>query len=142
MKVKKKICSNCNKEEIIWKNSEGKRFCQKCWKLELTSTSYSKKCKPIKQKARSLPRYSKKRKDSDKEYSEGRKIFLSNYPLCQAHLPSICTQISTDVHHVAGRMGSLYLDRSNWLSVCRTCHSWIENNLKSAREMGLSKSKI
>ena len=137
MQVKPKICHNCNQLKVIWKNSEGKRFCKQCW------GAHSKKSQPIPiAKQKRLPSRSSKRIKLDTEYSARRKVFLSLKPMCEAHLPSICTQQSTDVHHKAGRTGELYLDETHWLSVCRACHMWIEEHPSSAKEMGYSINRL
>ena len=66
---------------------------------------------------------------------------------------------SLSIHHIAGRSGKLLYDPENFLVVCMAgstylnekypesnqtegCHPWIERNLKLARELGYSKSKI
>ena len=134
---KKKLCSSCGELNIIWKNDGGKRFCKRCW------SAHSAKSKPnptAKQKR--LPQHSPKRIKLDTEYSARRKVFLSLKPMCEAHLPSLCTQQSTDVHHKAGRTGELYLDETHWLSVCRACHMWIEEHPSSAKEMGYSINRL
>jgi hypothetical protein len=60
--------------------------------------------------------------------------------MCQAHLPN-CTNIATDVHHKSGR-GINYLDVSTWMSVCRTCHTWIELNPLKAKSLGHSIDRL
>jgi len=60
--------------------------------------------------------------------------------MCQAKT-HVCTLKSTDVHHMKGR-GKYLNDTSTWLSVCRTCHEWIENNPKDAKELGYSISRL
>lgn len=66
---------------------------------------------------------------------------------------------SLSIHHIAGRGGKLLYDTENFLVVCMAgstylnekypesnqtegCHPWIERNLKLARDLGYSKSKI
>ena len=61
--------------------------------------------------------------------------------MCQAHLPQVCSQVSTDVHHMKGRIGDLLLDQTHWLSVCRGCHNWIELQPEQAKQMGFSKNR-
>jgi len=116
--MKKKICSECNKESIIWKKVKDKLYCKYCWFKQ----------NPSKPKTRS-----KKRIIEEKEYSKLRIEFLTNNPYCQAKLPG-CTFNSTDVHHMEKR-GVNYLNINSWLSACRVCHSWIELNKKEAREL-------
>lgn len=45
--------------------------------------------------------------------------------------------LTDDVHHRRGRSGLLLFDIRHWLAVCRTCHDWIRDNPKKARELGL-----
>lgn len=136
MKVNKKHCDKCGELRVIWKNDGGKRFCKYCWSAHKTTG----KIKPtIKQKR--IPPRSPKRIIQDAEYSKKRIIFLTDNPLCQAHLPGICTNLSTDVHHKKGRVGTLFLDETHWLSVCRACHSYIETHPKESRLIGHSESK-
>lgn len=137
MQVKQKICHNCNQLKVIWKNSGGERFCKQCW------SAHSAKSKPKPTAIQKpIPARSPKRIKLDAEYSVKRKVFLSLKSMCEAHLPSICTQQSTDVHHKAGRTGDLYLDEEHWLSVCRACHMWIEEHPASAKEMGFSTNRL
>jgi hypothetical protein len=75
------------------------------------------------------------------EYSKKRAAFLALYPICQAKLVG-CTATTTDVHHKAGRVGDNYLKVSTWLAVCRNCHKFIEENPESAKELGLSESRL
>lgn len=137
IKAKKKKCDKCDEVKLIWKNSGGKRYCQRCWSAHSATTMP----KPTARQKQIPPRSSKRIK-ADAEYSLLRKKFLMDYPLCKAHIPGICTNLSTDVHHMAGRIGSLYLDVDNWLAVCRACHMHIETHPIESREQGFSKSKI
>lgn len=135
MKAIKKLCDGCGELCLIWKNKEGKRYCKRCW----SAHSATKKIKPTQK--RISPR-SPKRVKADAEYSARRKVFLTKNPMCHAHLPGICTQYATDVHHKAGRTGSLYLDETHWVALCRACHSYVEAHPKEAREMGLSELRL
>ena len=132
-----KSCSKCNKQKPIWKNHEGKRFCKQCW------GAHSGKPKPIPTvKQKKLPSRSSKRKEQEVIYSKQRKEFLALKPMCEAHLPSVCTKVSTDVHHMKGRVGDLLLDETHWLSVCRGCHYWIEFRPEAAKALGFSKNRL
>jgi hypothetical protein len=134
MVAKFKICDGCKKPRRIWKNSGGLKFCQQCWSAQNPQPIPTGKQKKI------APR-SPKRAKEETEYTKERRKFLLERPMCEAHLPGICTQHSTDVHHTySGKDRSQYfLVTSTWLSVCRMCHDWIHENSRSAREMGLLK---
>lgn len=134
---KLKRCDGCENDKVIWKNHEGKRYCKQCWSAHSGTT----RTKPT-AKRKALPFRSPKRIKEEAEYSKERKVFLSERCMCEAHLSGICTQYSTDVHHKAGRSGTLYLDKRFWLAVCRACHMWIETHPKEARELGFSESKL
>ena len=131
--IKLKLCSSCNKEQLIWRSIGKDKYCRQCW-LKDNSTPLPKKVlKPIKPKA-------DKQDPLDKLYSIMRKDFLSLHPGCQARLKD-CTLQSTDVHHKKGR-GLHYLDKLTWLSVCRSCHTWIELHPKEAKELNFSLNRL
>jgi hypothetical protein len=83
---------------------------------------------------------SRKMQRTDAKYSKLRREFLTNYPMCQAALPR-CTHKSSEIHHKKGR-GIYHNDVTTWLSVCRTCHNWIELNPTEAKELGFSIKRI
>ena len=131
MTPKLKQCAACGEDKVIWKNHEGEKYCKDCW--------YKKA--PVKFPAKKLiNKKSEKRQVSDQLYSKLRKLFLERYPYCQAKLDG-CLTHSTDVHHKSGRDDN-YLNQDTWLSVCRTCHQWIELNPIKAKEMGFSTSRL
>lgn len=135
---KKKICDGCKEESFIWKNVDGKKLCKQCSYTGVAKLSINKptaKAKPI------APR-SQKRSKEEKLYSAKRIIFLQEHPMCEAHLPGICTEYSTDVHHKEGRIGDLLLDDTKWLALCRSCHDWCENHPTEAQEKGFSIKRI
>lgn len=87
-----------------------------------------------------IKKVSKKMAKNNSEYSELRKLFLSKKPMCEAKIHN-CTLKSTDIHHKKGR-GEYYLDTTTWLSVCRSCHDWIEDNPEDAKELGFSENRL
>lgn len=129
---KKKLCNNCNTEQFIWKNDKGSRYCKNCW------YKYKQENKPLKRKP--INRKSKTMQIIDLAYSKLRKKFMEEKPMCEAALPG-CTGQSTDVHHKKGR-GKYHLMVSTWLSVCRHCHTYIEEHPAEAQELGFSEKRI
>jgi len=129
---KKKLCNNCNTLQFIWKNDKGSKYCKYCWYKSKDTKSKPLVRKPINSK-------SKKMKEIDKAYTILRRKFMENKPMCEASL-HCCTGESTDVHHMKGR-GIFHLVVKTWLSVCRTCHIWIEANPTQALEMGFSEKR-
>ena len=87
----------------------------------------------------SLNKSSQKMNKINSEYSKLRKKHLEQFPMCQAKIYK-CTLKSTDIHHMKGR-GKYHLDTSTWLSVCRSCHDWIEKNPEDAKELGYSQKR-
>lgn len=136
MKAKKKFCDGCGELRYIWKNvsEQGlrKRFCKFCWSRQDSISKKKKAYKP------SLAIRSPKMKKAQAAYLKVRMNFLLKYPHCQAGIPGRCTHNSTDVHHKAGRIGALLTDTEHFLSVCRSCHTWIELNPLEAKELGYS----
>lgn len=86
-----------------------------------------------------MKKVSKKLAGLQREYSKLRKEWLADRPMCQAKIHR-CSLKSTDVHHKKGR-GVYLLDTNTWLSVCRSCHNWIETHPEDAKELGFSISK-
>lgn len=125
--VKLKKCAGCNELKHIWKSHGKEKYCQPCW--------YSI------DKPKSISPVSTKRRGEMDTYSKLREAFLVVKPHCEAKLVG-CTAKATDVHHKAGRVGDNYLKIGTWLSVCRSCHSWIETNPLEAKELGFSESRL
>lgn len=144
MIAKKKKCDGeCGQEAYIWKSSktEGKKYCKNCYLKHKNRCVQDKaSTKPTKKQYR-IPSKSSKKAKLDIAYSILREQYMKGKPLCEAHLPNICTKVSTDIHHKAGR-GIFQNDTTTWLSVCRSCHNWIEMNSDAAKEMGLSINRI
>lgn len=133
MDQKLKKCDGCQKDKLIWKRYQGKKYCKDCcYSLEINKKQPVKPSKPLSKK-------SSKQTKLDAAYSVIREAFLKANPFCQAKL-SGCLLNSTDVHHKAGR-GIYMLDSTLFLSVCRMCHNKIEENPVMAKEMGFSVSR-
>jgi hypothetical protein len=124
---KLKKCAGCSQLKHIWKSDKKDKYCKECWyNIE---------------KPKSIAPVSKKRQVAMDEYSKRRLAFLALHTSCQAKLVS-CTGLATDVHHKAGRVGDDYLNMNKWLAVCRSCHTWIEQNPAEAKELGFSESRL
>jgi hypothetical protein len=124
---KLKKCAGCNELKHIWKSHGKDKYCQPCW--------YSI------EKPKSISPVSEKRRGEMDEYSRLRDAFLTAKPRCEAKLVG-CTGVSTDVHHSKGRVGDNYLKIGTWVSLCRSCHKFVEENPLEAKELGLSKSRL
>ena len=127
IQAKLKKCAGCEQMKHIWKSHGKEKYCQQCW--------YSI------EKPKSISPVSAKRRVEMDEYSKKRVAFLTLHTNCQAKLVG-CMGKASDVHHKAGRVGDNYLKISTWLAVCRTCHTWIENNPEEAKELGHSESRF
>jgi hypothetical protein len=82
-----------------------------------------------------------KRAKQEREYSKLRDKFLQANPYCQAMI-QCHGLLATEIHHKKGKIQGLLTDTDYFLSVCRTCHQWIENNPLEAKELGLSLSRL
>jgi hypothetical protein len=127
IQVKLKKCAGCNELKHIWKSHGKEKYCQPCW--------YSI------DKPKSISPVSAKRRVEMDEYGKKRTAFLIVNPHCKAKLQG-CTGVATDVHHKAGRISDNYLHMNRWIAVCRSCHKWIEENPKEAKELGFSESRL
>ena len=102
--------------------------------------------KPVKKAGKPKPRQSKPPKKVSKKqakelrnYTKVRKGFLVSRPRCEFEG---CNQVSTEVHHKAGRTGANLYNIGNFLAVCRTHHQWIELNPEEAKAKGYSLSRL
>jgi len=136
LQAKLKKCDGCSEVTTIWKKEGTQKFCRHCWNKQFKGLSSIKK--PTAKKPLS-PR-SPKQVKLDALYSVLRKSYMERYPFCLAKLPG-CSINATDIHHKMGRTGKLYLDETEFLSVCRTCHGWIEVHPTEAKLLNLSKSR-
>jgi hypothetical protein len=127
IQAKLKKCAGCNELKHIWKSHKKDKFCKECWyKIE---------------KPKSISPVSEKRRGEMDTYSKLREAFLVVKPHCEAYLVG-CTRTSSDVHHKVGRTGENYLKVGTWLSVCRSCHTYIETHPEEAKELGFSESRL
>ena len=145
MKPRKKFCDGCGEQRYIWKNvteqSLRKRYCKNCWsRQDYLQQKPSADKKPLAKRS-PIKKRSAKRKKQEAKYLKIRMDFMLKHPHCQAGIPGRCTHHSTDVHHKAGRVGDLLTDERYFLSVCRSCHTWIELNPLEAKELGYSESR-
>lgn len=93
----------------------------------------SETVKPVKP----INKESDKLKEDLKIYKKDARRFITQNPLC-----GICKQPATTIHHRAGRIGDLLLDRSKWLSLCMPCHQRVTEDSAWAIENGYSISRL
>jgi hypothetical protein len=93
----------------------------------------------LKSKRKAIKPVSDKRKAQNAEYSVLRKQFLEEHPICQFER---CNEPSTQCHHKRGREGPWLTDVTEFMAVCMTHHSWIENNREEAAEKGYLKLRL
>ncbi len=137
IKAKTKLCDGCGEPKFIWKNQGGKRYCKQCW----SALSVTTKPKPTAKQKRIPPR-SLKRSKEEAIYSIKRGLYLEKHPMCEAHIPNICSGKATEVHHKRGRTGDDLTNEEFFLAVCHFCHVYIENNRLFAMEQGFSIKRI
>jgi hypothetical protein len=133
-------CSTCGKHREIVKRKPSGNYCHYCNQKRLDEKKGPKEIKPI-------AKESIKRGKENRIYLAERKKHLTENPECEAKVIDekgkfICTYIATDCHHMAGKTGKLYTDKTNFLAVCRECHRWIELNPIEAKKRGFSRSRL
>ena len=134
---KTKVCAGCLKQRFIYKSHGTKKFCKLCWGKYLKGDAPS----GISSKVKAINKASSKKEKADYLYAIARKSYLENKPMCEAKLPG-CSLNATDIHHKKGRVGDNFLDTTNFLAVCRSCHGIIEEHVEMAKEEGFSKSRL
>lgn len=105
-------------------------------------TKTSLKAKTGLKATKSLQPRSSKMKEIYKTRSVFVKDFLEENQNCQAHWDDNCYNKSTDVHEILPRgVGGKIIggDLSNYMAVCRYCHTMITDNPEEAHKRGLRK---
>jgi hypothetical protein len=136
LQAKLKKCDGCSEVTTIWKKEGTQKFCKQCWSKQFKGLSSTKK--PTAKKPMRLQ--SSKIVKLNAAYSILREQYLKHHPHCEAHLPG-CAINACDIHHKKGRVGTLFLDDTEFLAVCRQCHTWIETHPKEAKLLNFSKSR-
>jgi len=91
-----------------------------------------KDLKPIK-------KVSDKRAIQLREYNKKRDEYLLAHWHCEFQG---CKQLSTDLHHLRGRVGRLLTDERYFKAFCREHHTFVELNPKFAKDNGYSLSRL
>jgi len=140
--MKLKECSECKVLGPLWKANP--KLCKSCW-LKISSSKQLKSKndtptrKPIKSSAYRIKSVSDKKLIELKEYRVVRDGYLSANKICEH--PE-CKNLSEDLHHAKGRVGSLLTDVRYFKALCRRCHRWVEDNPDEAKAIGLSLSRL
>jgi hypothetical protein len=81
---------------------------------------------------KAFPKQVRPKIDRQQEYGKIRTKFLRENKACE-----ICKDsAATDIHHKRGRAGALLCDTIYWMALCRSCHSFIHQNMEQARMAG------
>jgi hypothetical protein len=86
-----------------------------------------------------IKKESDSRKEVNKEYRKIAAQFIKSHPKCAV---KGCKKASECVHHKAGRVGELLLNKSLFLPVCLEHHRQIEENPEWSKENGYSISRL
>lgn len=124
---KLKVCKVSGKE---WKQWNSLQKCPCC--------NHSKP-QPKETKKYVIPNVSEKRKIENLKYSVLRTEFLGKK---ENQICPITKQPTTDVHHMKGRVGSLFLDTRYWIALSREGHKFVEENPEWAKENGYSLNRL
>lgn len=84
-----------------------------------------------------MRRVSRRHATALRVYATRRVAFLEANPNCAR-----CGQWAFQVHHKAGRLGSLLLDESNWLPLCGFCHDHVTRHPQEAIAEGWSLPRV
>lgn len=118
---KKKTCKECNKEMYIY----ARGMCQYCYQKDYATRYAKRQRKRPKQRIKPI---SDKMASKLKIYRKERDKYMKDNPTCEARLPS-CTFRSTDLHHKKKRRGSNLYNPKYFMSLCRSCHTAIEERM-------------
>ncbi len=127
-------CSTCGGSPILHKGK-----CASCLTAERKAERVANQ---VVKKKKAIQKFSKKRKEENKEYAADAEQWFKDNPKCKARLEG-CTDTTDHRHHLAGR-GAMLNIRESFLPVCHSCHFQIHNVLsaKERRDRGLLISSV
>lgn len=73
----------------------------------------------------------------DARYATERAAFLAIRRRCEIEWER-CTLWATDIHHMQGRLPSVFFDQTKWKPACRSCHTLVTDNPGRAFAAGMS----
>ncbi len=89
-----------------------------------------------------IARVSTKRRRWLGEYAAARiETLARDAYTCRAQLPG-CTRFASDVHHLAGRVGSDANDLGNLVSLCSSCHRQVTEHEVDTYRLGLARKRV
>lgn len=97
-----------------------------------------------KKKPELIAKRSDKMKDKMKSYKPVMIAWLAKpeNKYCQIRMDG-CTNIATQVHHSAGRVGDQLMKEEDWIASCSHCNVvGVEENDAEAREKGFKKTRL
>lgn len=97
------------------------------------------KVKPKEKVFKPIAKKSAKKILEDRVYEKKRKAFLTIHIRCQV---KGCNHVSTEVHHMRGKVGELFLNEKYFLAVCRKHHTEIETKPGWAIKNGYSLKRL
>jgi len=117
--IKKKDCKSCGADFIPFRTFD--KFCSAECKIKKEGYTEKKRTR--------IAQVSDKRKKETTLYLKVRQGYLNRLKNCEC-----CGAPATEIHHKSGRENELLFDPLYFMAICRSCHSWIHNNPKEARD--------
>lgn len=140
IKIKSGQCADCKKDRPL---TAGR--CQNCyWKYRAEVKKAEKEAKGIeakKVKIYKIPRQTKKRAQQNILYLKKRRIFIEQNTICAAKLKG-CTYLTTEIHHLEGRIGDRLTDENNFIGLCHNCHCYVEAHPEFAKQNNFSRNRL
>lgn len=127
IKVKTGVCPKCENGKDVPLIGV---MCKNHYWVSRRKPTENKERKPIR-------KVSKKRAKQNAVYLKVRLEHLNENPYCK-----VCGTSATECHHVAGRNEEMLYDKNNLISVCRTCHNRIHENVLWAKGNGYMISRL
>ena len=122
--ISKRICNECDRPVYA------KLKCAYHYKMPSAINP-----KPLIRTSKPIRQVSKKKAKELAEYSKVKAEYFKLNPVCE--YPS-CQSTDVQLHHRAGRIGSLLTDIRYFCSLCHDHHQYVELQPIKAKELGLS----
>lgn len=108
-------------------------------KTPIVRTTTPLKAAVIPTKRKAIAPVSKKKLKELQTYRKNRDEYFKEKPVCE-FLGCNCKEIT--LHHMAGRIGSLLTDKTNFRSLCLEHHEYVELHPEETKRLDLSRERL
>lgn len=119
MRAKFGKCSECDSDKEVLLFRRNPPQCEYHYKKQKSEIYQERARKKAPKQRKKIKQFSDKKLKELAKYRKKRDNYLTEHPVCEVY---DCAKPSTNLHHKAGRDGSLLTDERYFMACCSSCH--------------------